>query len=89
MNVAYYELIYDLTFEALLRSLGLGREQAKTTGISTIVLHQSIEQVFWDGHRFFNLLGVVTNHDHLHKVFYRLERRAFKKQQAAQITEYS
>jgi acyl-CoA thioester hydrolase len=42
MNVAYYVLIYDLAFEELLRSLGLGGEQAKTTGISTMALESHI-----------------------------------------------
>lgn len=42
MNVAYYVLIYDLAFEELLRSLGLGGERAKTTGISTMALESHI-----------------------------------------------
>jgi acyl-CoA thioester hydrolase len=42
MNVAYYVLIYDLAFEELLRSLGLGGERAKITGISTMALESHI-----------------------------------------------
>ncbi len=42
MNVAYYVVIYDRAFEELLRSLGLGGERAKTTGISTMALESHI-----------------------------------------------
>lgn len=42
MNVAYYILVFDLAFEKLLVSLGLGEESAKTTGISTMALESHI-----------------------------------------------
>ena len=42
MNVAYYVLIFDLAFEALLLSLGLGEKIAKTTGISMMILESHI-----------------------------------------------
>jgi acyl-CoA thioester hydrolase len=42
MNVAYYVLVFDLAFEDLLLSLGLGEEVAKTTGISEMVLESHI-----------------------------------------------
>mgnify|MGYP002638015972 CR=1 FL=1 len=42
MNVAYYVLVFDLAFEELLLSLGLGEEGAKTTGISTMALESHI-----------------------------------------------
>ena len=42
MNVAYYVLVFDLAFEELLLSLGLGEEGAKTTGISTMTLESHI-----------------------------------------------
>ncbi len=42
MNVAYYVLVFDLAFEKLLLSLGLGEEGAKTTGISTMALESHI-----------------------------------------------
>ena len=42
MNVAYYVLVFDLAFEELLLSLGLGEERAKTTGISTMALESHI-----------------------------------------------
>lgn len=42
MNVAYYVLVFDLAFEKLLLSLGLGEETAKTTGISTMALESHI-----------------------------------------------
>lgn len=42
MNVAYYVLIFDLAFEELLLSLGLGEKIAKTTGISTMILESHI-----------------------------------------------
>lgn len=42
MNVAYYVLVFDLAFEKLLLSLGLGEAGAKTTGISTMALESHI-----------------------------------------------
>ena len=42
MNVAYYVLVFDLAFEELLLSLGLGEERAKTTAISTMALESHI-----------------------------------------------
>ena len=42
MNVAYYVLVFDLAFEELLLSLGLGEDGAKTTGISTMALESHI-----------------------------------------------
>jgi acyl-CoA thioester hydrolase len=42
MNVAYYVLVFDLAFEQLLLSLGLGEEAANTTGISTMALESHI-----------------------------------------------
>jgi acyl-CoA thioester hydrolase len=42
MNVAYYVLVFDLAFEELLLTLGLGEESAKTTGISTMALESHI-----------------------------------------------
>jgi acyl-CoA thioester hydrolase len=42
MNVAYYVLVFDLAFEELLLSLGLGEEGAKATGISTMALESHI-----------------------------------------------
>ena len=42
MNVAYYVLVFDLAFEELLLSLGLGEEGAKKTGISTMALESHI-----------------------------------------------
>ncbi len=42
MNVAYYVLVFDLAFEKLLLSLGLGEEGARTTGISTMALESHI-----------------------------------------------
>ena len=42
MNVAYYILVFDLAFEELLLSLGLGEGGAKTTGISTMALESHI-----------------------------------------------
>jgi len=42
MNVAYYVLVFDLAFEELLLSLGLGGEGAKTSGISTMALESHI-----------------------------------------------
>ena len=42
MNVAYYVLVFDLAFEELLLSLGLGEDRAKKTGISTMTLESHI-----------------------------------------------
>ena len=42
MNVAYYVLVFDLAFEELLLSLGLGEQRAKTAGISTMALESHI-----------------------------------------------
>ena len=42
MNVAYYVLVFDLAFEQLLLPLGLGKERAETTGISTMALESHI-----------------------------------------------
>ena len=42
MNVAYYVLIFDLAFEELLLSLGLGEKIAKSAGVSTMILESHI-----------------------------------------------
>ena len=42
MNVAYYVLAFDLAVEELLLSIGLGEENAKKTGISTMALESHI-----------------------------------------------
>jgi acyl-CoA thioester hydrolase len=42
MNVAYYVLVFDLAFEELLLSIGLGEEEAKSTRISTMALESHI-----------------------------------------------
>jgi acyl-CoA thioester hydrolase len=42
MNVAYYVLVFDLAFEELLLSIGLGEDGAKATGTSTMTLESHI-----------------------------------------------
>jgi acyl-CoA thioester hydrolase len=65
MNVAYYVLVFDLAFEELLLSLGLGEESAKTTGISTMALesHITYDQEVSLGHDV-EIRAQLVDHDH-------------------------
>ena len=42
LNVAFYVLIFDQAGEALLRSIGLGEQATRSTGISWVVLESHI-----------------------------------------------
>lgn len=65
MNVAYYVLIFDLAFEELLLSLGLGEKIAKSTGISTMILesHITYDQEVCLGQEV-EIRAQLVDHDH-------------------------